>query len=272
MASDQDVRALTKKIDAMWALGVRVFQLQFQDVSYSEWHCDLDAETFGSGPKAAARAQARVAGAVARHLEERHPGAAPLSVLPTEFYQDGATDYRTALSAELDDRVQVAWTGVGVVPKKITGGELAGARAAFRHPLVTMDNYPVNDYAQDRIFLGPYTGRDPAVASGSSALLANAMEQAAASRIPLFTAADFAWNPKGYRPDESWRAAIDDLAGGDTGAREALRALAGNSADSVLGAEESAYLQPLFAAFWQSWAAAPRYGTGRRASCGRPSP
>lgn len=148
MASDQDVRALTKKIDAMWALGIRVFQLQFQDVSYSEWHCDLDVETFGSGPKAAARAQARVAGALARHLEERHPDAAPLSVLPTEFYQDGATDYRTALAAELDDRVQVAWTGVGVVPKKITGGELAGARAAFRHPLVTMDNYPVNDYAQ----------------------------------------------------------------------------------------------------------------------------
>ncbi|NEE27757.1 hypothetical protein G3M53_20090, partial [Streptomyces sp. SID7982] len=88
-----------------------------------------------------ARAQARVAGALARHLAERHPDAAPLSVLPTEFYQDGATDYRTALAAELDDRVQVAWTGVGVVPKKITGGELAGARAAFRHPLVTMDNY-----------------------------------------------------------------------------------------------------------------------------------
>ncbi|MEW1611300.1 MULTISPECIES: beta-N-acetylglucosaminidase domain-containing protein [unclassified Streptomyces] len=252
MASDQDVRALTKKIDAMWALGVRVFQLQFQDVSYSEWHCDLDAERFGSGPEAAARAQAQVAGAVARHLAERHPDAARLSVLPTEFYQDGATDYRTALAAELDGRVQVAWTGVGVVPEKITGGELAGARAAFRHPLVTMDNYPVNDYAQDRIFLGPYTGRDPAVAGGSAALLANAMEQASASRIPLFTAADFAWNPKGYRADASWQAAIDDLAGGDAGAREALRALAGNSADSVLGAEESAYLRPLFTAFWQS--------------------
>ncbi|MFD4025332.1 beta-N-acetylglucosaminidase domain-containing protein [Streptomyces sp. NPDC058576] len=258
MASDQDVRALTKKVDAMWALGIRVFQLQFQDVSYSEWHCDLDAETFGSGPKAAARAQARVAGALARHLEERHPDAAPLSVLPTEFYQDGATDYRTALAAELDGRVQVAWTGVGVVPKKITGGELAGARAAFRHPLVTMDNYPVNDYAQDRIFLGPYTGRDPAVASGSAALLANAMEQPSASRIPLFTAADFAWNPKGYDPGASWRAAIDDLADGDASARDALVALAGNSAGSVLGAEESAYLQPLFDAFWNSRADASR--------------
>lgn len=256
MASDADVRALTRKIDAMWALGVRVFQLQFQDVSYSEWHCDEDAETFGRGPEAAARAQARVASAVARHLAERHPGAEPLSVMPTEFYQDGATDYRTALAAELDDRVQVAWTGVGVVPRTITGRELAGARAAFRHPLVTVDNYPVNDYAQDRIFLGPYTGRDPAVAIGSAALLANAMEQPSASRIPLFTAADFAWNPKGYRPQESWQAAMDDLAGGDADTRAALRALAGNSATSVLGSEESAYLQPLFAAFWTARATA----------------
>ncbi|MET8126757.1 beta-N-acetylglucosaminidase domain-containing protein [Streptomyces sp. NPDC005065] len=252
MSSDGDVRALTRKIDAMWALGVRVFQLQFQDVSYSEWHCDNDAATFGSGPEAAARAQARVASEVARHLAQRHPGSEPLSVMPTEFYQNGATDYRTALAKELDDRVQIAWTGVGVVPRTITGRELAGARATFRHPLVTMDNYPVNDYAQDRIFLGPYTGRDPAVAMGSAALLANAMEQPSASRIPLFTAADFAWNPKGYLPQESWQAAIDDLAGDDAGARESLRALARNSATSVLGGDESAYLQPLFAAFWKS--------------------
>ena len=51
MSSDEDVRALNRKIDAMWALGVRAFQLQFQDVSYSEWHCEPDAETFGSGPR-----------------------------------------------------------------------------------------------------------------------------------------------------------------------------------------------------------------------------
>ncbi|MER8087149.1 beta-N-acetylglucosaminidase domain-containing protein [Streptomyces sp. NPDC058316] len=266
MSSASDVKALTRKLDAMWALGVRAFQLQFQDVSYSEWHCGGDADAFGSGPEAAARAQARVASEVARHLADRHPGAEPLSVMPTEFYQDGATDYRTALAEELDDRVQIAWTGVGVVPRTITGEELGGARAAFRHPLVTMDNYPVNDYAQDRIFLGPYTGRDPAVAAGSAALLANAMEQSSASRIPLFTAADFAWNPQGYRPRESWQAAIDDLAGGDARTGDALRALAGNSAASVLGGDESAYLRPLLAAFWKSRAttdATARAGAAR---------
>ncbi|MGX4692200.1 beta-N-acetylglucosaminidase domain-containing protein [Streptomyces sp. JNUCC 63] len=251
-ASDADVRALTRKLDAMWALGFRAFQLQFHDVSYSEWHCGADPDRFGSGPEAAARAQARVANEVVRHLAERHPDAAPLSLMPTEFYEDGATPYRQALASALDQSVQVAWTGVGVVPRTITGSELAEARAVFGRPLVTMDNYPVNDYAEDRIFLGPYTGREPAVASGSAALLANAMEQAEASRIPLFTAADYAWNPRDYRPEESWRAAIADLAAGDARRHEALSALAGNDASSVLGGTESAYLRPLIAAVWEA--------------------
>ncbi|MFD3516804.1 beta-N-acetylglucosaminidase domain-containing protein [Streptomyces sp. NPDC058657] len=253
MSDERDVQALARKVDSMWALGVRVFQLQFQDVSYSEWHCGQDADVFGSGPEAAARAHARVASAVARHLAERHPGSEPLSMMPTEFYQSGATAYRRALAAELDPRVQVAWTGVGAVPRTISGRELVTTRAAFGHPLVTMDNYPVNDYAPGRIFLGPYTGREPAVASRSAALLSNAMEQPSASRIPLFTAADFAWNPRGYQPQESWRAAIDDLAGDDEGAGEALRAFAGNHASSILDpSHESAYLRPLMDAFWKS--------------------
>ncbi|QEU97635.1 hyaluronidase [Streptomyces kanamyceticus] len=253
MSSEKDVRDLNRKIDAMWALGVRAFQLQFQDVSYSEWHCGQDAETFGSGPRAAARAQAEVANAVAAHLAERHPDAGPLSLMPTEYFQDGSTEYRAALSTGLDRRVEVAWTGVGVVPRTITGRDLTGARAAFGpHPLVTMDNYPVNDFAQDRVFLGPYTGREPAVAAGSAALLGNAMEQPSASRIPLFTAADYAWNPRAYRPHESWLAAIDDLAGPGAPARGALRALAGNDASSVLGADESAYLRPLMSDFWRA--------------------
>ncbi|MEW2609173.1 beta-N-acetylglucosaminidase domain-containing protein [Streptomyces sp. NPDC047880] len=251
-ASDADVRALTRKLDAMWALGFRAFQLQFQDVSYSEWHCGADADRFGSGPEAAARAQARVANAVARHLAQRHPGAAGLSLMPTEYYEDGTTDYRRALASELAARVEVAWTGVGVVPRTITGGELAEAREAFGHPLVTMDNYPVNDYDPGRIFLGPYRGREPAVATGSAALLANAMQQPEASRIPLFTSADYAWNPRAYRPGESWRAAIADLAGGDRRREQALAALAGNDASSVLDDGESAYLRPLTEAYWAS--------------------
>ncbi|MDT6985938.1 beta-N-acetylglucosaminidase domain-containing protein [Streptomyces lusitanus] len=254
-SSDDDLRALTRKLDAMWALGFRAFQVQFQDVSYSEWHCGADAERFGSGPEAAARAHAHVANAVARHLALRHPDAPALSLMPTEYYEDGSTEYRRALARELDGGVEVAWTGVGVVPRTITGRQLAEAREVFAHPLVTMDNYPVNDYAPERLFLGPYQGREPAVAAGSAALLANAMEQPEASRIPLFTAADFAWNPREYRPQESWRAAIADLAGGDGRREKALTALARNTASSVLGGTDSAYLRPPLEEFWRTWPA-----------------
>nr|WP_206442343.1 beta-N-acetylglucosaminidase domain-containing protein [Streptomyces boncukensis] len=256
-SSDGDRKALLRKVDAMRALGFGAFQLRFEDVSYTEWHCGSDADRYGRGPESAARAQAELANALNEHLSERHPDAEPLTVMPTEFYQKGKTDYRKALAEKLDDRVRVAWSGVGVVPRTITGTELTRTRDAFpQHPLVTVDNYPVNDYARDRVFLGPYQGRDPAVASGSAALLTQAMEQPLASRIPLFTSADYAWNPRGYRPAESWRAAIDEAAGGrdaDPRARAAVHALAGNDASSLLGGEESAYLRPLISAFWKAY-------------------
>lgn len=265
LSSAADRAALARKLDAMWELGFRAFQVQFQDVSYTEWGCEEDRERFGKGPKAAAKAHAEVAGELAAHLAARHPGAAPLSLLPTEFYQEGATAYRTALAGALDGRVEVAWTGVGVVPRTITGKELAGARSALGHPMVLMDNYPVNDWDPGRIFLGPYAGREPAVAGGSAALLANAMPQGTLSRIPLFTAADFAWNPRGYRPGESWAAAVRELAGPDARTREAVAALAGNSAASGLKQEESAYLAPLVEQFWKARAAGdPAAGTELR--------
>ncbi|MDI5967274.1 beta-N-acetylglucosaminidase domain-containing protein [Streptantibioticus silvisoli] len=258
-SSTSDVRALLRKADAMWALGVRAFQLQFADVSYSEWHCSADAAAFGSGPAAAARAQASVANALELHLAARYNGAAaPLSVLPTEYYQDGTSAYRSALSSALSGNVDVAWTGVGVVPATITGHQLAAAKAAFGHPVLTMDNYPVNDYAQDRVFLGPYEGRDPSVATGSAGVLANAMRQPSAARIPLFTAADYAWNPHGYSATASWRAAVDDLAGHDPATRAALAAFAGNDASSPLDPSgESAYLRPLIDAFWAAYDSDP---------------
>ncbi|MFF4008195.1 beta-N-acetylglucosaminidase domain-containing protein [Streptomyces sp. NPDC001717] len=256
LSSAADRAALARKLDAMWELGFRAFQVQFQDVSYSEWGCREDREKYGRGPAAAAKAHAEVAGELAAHLAARKDReTAALSLLPTEYHQQGSTTYRKALAAALDPRVEVAWTGVGVVPRTITGKEVAGARSTMGHPLVTMDNYPVNDWDPARIFLGPYAGREPAVAGGSAALLANAMPQGTLSRIPLFTAADFAWNPRGYRAGESWAAAVRELAGPDPRAREAVAALAGNTASSGLKLEESAYLKPLVDQFWKARAA-----------------
>lgn len=243
-SSDQDVDALVHKLNSLRLLGFGAFQLQFQNVSYDEWHCSIDRLAFGTGPAAAAKAQARLVAKVQERLIAGHPELAPLSVVPTESHQQGASAYRTALAAKLPAAVQVAWTGVGVIPAKITAGQTADTAALFRHPLVTMDNYPVNDSTPDRLYLGPYLGRDPQVATRSAVLLTSGMQQPAASRIALATAADFGWNPTGYQPNASWQYALRALAAStlptaapdaDSGpALAALTALAGNSSSSPL--------------------------------------
>ncbi|MFC1416551.1 beta-N-acetylglucosaminidase domain-containing protein [Streptacidiphilus cavernicola] len=264
--SAKDKLALLAKLDQLWGLGVRSFQLQFQDSSFTHWHCDADHDRYGLGPAATADAQSDLVQLVLQRFLGKHPGAAPLSVLPTEFYQDGATPYRSELAERLDPSVQVAWTGVGVQPGTITAAQTAAAAQAFGHPLVTQDNYVVNDSAPDRLYLGPYLGREAGVATGSAALLVNAMQQPEASRIPLATAADYAWNPAAYDPAASWQAATRAEAAAEPqvqgtaaepqtqGAAEqaaaAVSALAGNSASAAAGGgPESAYLRPLVAAF-----------------------
>lgn len=253
--SDEDLQALVAKLESLWGLGFRSFQLQFQDVSYEEWHCGSDRRAYGTGPEAAARAQGELVGKVLQRFAARHAGQgiAPLSVMPTEYHQSGATPYRTALAKALPPAAQVAWTGIGVVPERITADQLRDTEAVLAHPLVTMDNYPVNDWSEDRLYLGAYTGREAGVATGSAALLVNAMEQPVASRIALFTAADYAWNPSGYRPQNSWRGALRALTeGSGTAAGAALRSLAGNSSSSPLSRRGSGDLPPLVQRFWSA--------------------
>ncbi|WP_188309720.1 beta-N-acetylglucosaminidase domain-containing protein, partial [Streptomyces sp. CBMA123] len=256
-SSGTDVDALVAKLDGLRKLGFTAFQLQFLDVSYDEWHCDDDRDAYGSGPAAAAKAQAALVKKVQDRLIARNPGLAPLSVVPTEYHKQGTTPYRKALADALPAGVQVAWSGGGMIPEKITGAQTSDTGSLYGHPLVTMDNYPVNDASPDRLFLGAYTGRDPEVATRSAVLLTGAMQQPVASRIALATAGDFAWNPTGYKPDDSWQAAVRSLAG-PTGAAatpagsalSAVTALAGNSTSSPLAKQESGYLQPLLDQFW----------------------
>ncbi|MFF7991606.1 beta-N-acetylglucosaminidase domain-containing protein [Kitasatospora xanthocidica] len=265
-SSGKDTDALVAKLDGLRKLGFTAFQLQFLDVSYDEWHCDDDRDEYGTGPAAAAKAQAALVKKVQDRLIARNPGLAPLSVVPTEYHQQGATPYRKALAAALPQGVQVAWSGVGVIPEKITTAQASDTADLYGHPLVTMDNYPVNDATPDRLFLGAYTGRDPGVATRSAVMLTGAMQQPVASRIAISTAGDFAWNPTGYKPDESWQAAVRSLAG-PTGsaatpagtALPAVTALAGNSTSSPLSKQESGYLTPLLDRFWA--AAEPTSGT-----------
>ncbi|WP_367436161.1 beta-N-acetylglucosaminidase domain-containing protein [Streptomyces celluloflavus] len=248
-SSDADVAALTAKFQTLWDIGVRTFAVPLDDISYTNWNCAADKDRFGTGGGAAGTAQAHLLNRVNQEFIAKHPGAEPLQTVPTEYYDVQPSPYKQALSTQLDKNVLVEWTGVGVVAPTMSVAEAQRAREVFGHPILTWDNYPVNDYATDRLLLGPFNGREKGLPGQLAGITANPMIQPAASKIALHTVADYAWNDQAYDARASWGAAIDELAGGDARTARALRAFADANYYSVLNPRQSPELATAVDAF-----------------------
>jgi hypothetical protein len=189
---EADLRALCTKAEQLWEIGVRHFQLLWDDIE-----------------DASAEAQAEVSNRFAAWLPE---SAAPLVVCPVEYHGTASTPYRDAFARTLDPAIVVYWTGPEVVPPAITRQQAGAAREAFAgHELLLWDNYPVNDFEPSRLFLGPLVGRAPGLPVRGA--VANGMIQAAPSKLGFATAADWMWNPEAYEPERSLEAAVRALGG-----------------------------------------------------------
>ena len=205
-----------------------------------------------------------VLNAVQQDFIATHPGAAPLEFVPTEYYNTTSSSYKQVIASTLDPKVITEWTGDGVVVPQITGSQAQAARQVFGHPILVWDNYPVNDYSTDRLFLGPYSGRSADLAQYLTGITANPMIEEEASKVALYGAGAYFWNPPGYDHDPSaaWLTGIKMIGGR---VWPALKVFAENNYSSTLNSQESPALTPLIAAFWQAWTS----GTGVRAAAAR---
>jgi hyaluronoglucosaminidase len=252
-SSASDEQALVAKFQSLWDIGVRAFAVPFDDISYTTWNCSADQAKFGTGPAAAAAAQAYVLNAVDADFIATHPGAQPLETVPTEYYDTAASPYKTTMAAQLTSDIVVEWTGDGVIPAAITASQAQAAKQVYGHDILLWDNYPVNDYNTSRLFLGPLAGRDAGLAGQLAGMTSNPMIQAAPSEIPLFTAADFMWNSAAYDPSASWNASLAAFAGHDPATLAALHAFADVNYSSVVNQQEAPSLSATIAAFWKAW-------------------
>ncbi|MFE1776767.1 beta-N-acetylglucosaminidase domain-containing protein [Streptomyces sp. NPDC059008] len=248
-SSDADLRALTAKFQTLWDIGVRTFAVPLDDISYTDWNCAADKDRFGTGGGAAGAAQAHLLNRVNQEFIARHPGARPLQMVPTEYYDVEPSLYKKALATRLDGNVLVEWTGVGVIAPTMTVAQARRAREVFGHPILTWDNYPVNDYVTNRLLLGPFGGREKGLPEQLAGITANPMIQPAASKIALYTVADYAWNDAAYDARASWGAAIEELAGGDARTARALRAFADANYSSALNPRQAPELADAIAEF-----------------------
>ena len=252
-SSAADEQALVAKFQTLWNIGVRSFSVPLDDISYTSWNCAADQTKFGTGGGAAGAAQSYLLNEVQKDFIDTHPGAARLQMVPTEYSDTSATDYKNAVKADLDPAVVVGWTGDGVIAPTITDAQAQAAQSVYGHDILLWDNYPVNDYVTGQLLLGPYVGRDPGLPGYLYGLTANPMIEPEASKLALFTVADYAWNSTAYNPQASWQASLTALAGGNPAARTALAAFADLNYTSEIDPVQAPVLAAKLAAFWPAW-------------------
>ncbi|WP_079054564.1 beta-N-acetylglucosaminidase domain-containing protein [Streptomyces graminilatus] len=255
-SSPADTAALIGKFRQLWDTGVRAFAVPLDDIDISRWNCARDQSAYGTGTAAVARAQAALLNRVQREFGGTRRGAAPLITVPTEYAGSRPSAYKRSLAARLDPAVTVMWTGTRVVSPALRTAQARAARAAYGHPVLVWDNYPVNDYTPGHLLLGPYEGRDRTLPGAVAGLTANPMNQATASAPALFSLAAYTWNPAEYRPGAALDAGLATLAAGDPRALTALRAFADVNRASRVDAVQAPELAALTAAYWRGDAGA----------------
>jgi hyaluronoglucosaminidase len=204
-SKEDEWTALLAKVEQVRSVGVRSFQLLWDDIEHT-LNCSEDEVLYGHEERPSAAAQAPFTNRFAREIQQPEP----LVVCPMGYAGTGDSPYRKIFGPRLDPDVVVYWTGPEVVSVGITREALNLAVSRFRgHELVLWDNYPVNDFDPQRLFLGPLLGRDPRLADGQCAgLVANAMVQAVPSKLALATVGDWASDPRTYDPVASFERAL----------------------------------------------------------------
>ena len=251
-SGDKDFALLEKKMDTMWDLGVRSYAIFLDDIDMN-LSCQQDREKFAGDTNPVAAAHAYLLNRFTEEFIKTHEGTERLITVPTDYSGNGPSPYRDRFAELLDKDTVVMWTGQKVVSEQVAAEEADEVHGVFKHDMLLWDNYPVNDYDRNSLFLGPIVGRDTDLSKhGVAGLTANPMNEAEASKIPLYTIADYTWNPAAYDPIDSWKRSIQSF-GGEAG--ETLKTVAENMYSSPINTTESLTLTPLIDAFWKAYVA-----------------
>jgi hyaluronoglucosaminidase len=244
-SSEAELDRLVSKLEQVGTLGVRRFALMLDDLPTGLLH-DEDRVAFHD----LTDAHAALASAVASRLEPDQT----LMVCPLVYHGRGDEPYLARLGEALDPAVDILWTGRAICSPVLEVDDATRFHTTTGRPPLFWDNYPVNDVAMTwELHVGPYLGRDPGLAAASRGVLANPMELAEASKIPLATIADFLADPARYEPEASLDAAIREVAGDGTPDRGvdalAFATFAENVRSSCLSEDDALAVSAALSAF-----------------------
>ncbi len=188
-----DFVATKNKFEAMYNLGVRTFAVFFDDIG-----------GIGADPKN----QAKLMNYLTNEFVKAKPDVDPLILCPTQYNQSWAGgEYLNILGDEMDESVRIMWTGKSVV-RMIDEETMTWINSRIKRKAYIWLNYPVTDYLIDRLLMGSFYGNSKDIDHMLGGFVANPMEYGEASKVALFSVADYAWNMRDYDETASWHHAM----------------------------------------------------------------
>lgn len=217
---DQGIDALMTKFEHLYSLGVRGFGVFIDDMSYTP-----------SGSM-----QAYLADETQKRLRERFvtddpdDEIAPLFFVPTAYALNYGGSYTLNDLKSVDSEVVIAFTGYDCFSNIRASAINDMAGRVGRNPVMWWNN-PVNDDHDERIYMREMTTHWTIENSGAintlNGLILNPMSQAQASKVALFGAADYSWNPNTFDVHQNWEDVFARMARtGDSQTAEALKCFA----------------------------------------------
>ena len=195
--NDTDRANIVNKLKAMCKLGVRSFAVFWDDL----WG---DDGTHGDE-------QAELMNHIAAELKKEYPDVKPLTICPTQYNKGWSNGiYLPALGDIMNSDINIMWTGNSVVDM-INYSDMTWINSQIKRKAYIWLNYPVSDYCINHLLMGPTHGNDLNIADMLSGFVSNPMEYAEASKVSLFSIADYTWNMPAYDSEKSWEAAIKYL-------------------------------------------------------------
>lgn len=196
--NDEDRKNLLNKFEDMYKLGVRSFAVFFDDISGE-----------GTNPTK----QAELLNFIDDKFVKVKKDVTPLIMCPTEYNKSWSNiekGYLPTLGDKLNPSVHIMWTGDFVIDV-ITHQGLQWINKHIKRPAYIWWNFPVSDYVRDHLLLGPVYGNDLNIKNDMSGFVTNPMEYAEASKIAIYSVADYAWNLEKFDSNASWEKAIREV-------------------------------------------------------------
>lgn len=197
----EDRQKALEKFNQMYDLGVRSFAIFFDDISAKSVNDQVSYLNF-----------------LTDEFVNKKKDVEPLTVCPTQYNKAWTSgDYLSTMGNGLYDDIKIMWTGNTVVDMIQTPDCTWFTEQTGRKPFIWL-NYPVNDYGQHNLLMGPVVDNGKDVYNEVSAFCSNPMQYAEASKVALYSLADYWWNPVVYDADSDWERSMEVLMPGHAAA------------------------------------------------------